>query len=74
MEKYWIGFYLDENNNRVKGQWKTSEEEVDDEANSLLYAKRLNLTLVEKGSITKETVEKIAKEQNISISETLSCI
>ena len=74
MEMYWIGFYLDEKGNRVRGNWKTTEDQVNEEANSYLYQRQLGLTLLEKGKIEKSKVEAIASEQKCSVSDVLSSL
>jgi len=74
METYHIGFYTSDGKDRIKGNWKTSVEDVDTEANSYLYKNKLGYTLTDKGSITKDKVEAIALEHKMTIGEVLSCI
>lgn len=74
MEKYFIGFYTSDGKDKIKGQWKQSEEAVQQEADSNLYKNKLGLTLTHKASITKEAVEKIAKERGLSVEDVLSCV
>jgi hypothetical protein len=75
-EKYHIGFYVhgDGSPGKVKGNWKTSAEDVDEEANSHLYKNKLGLVLESKGSILKSVVEQTAREQNMSVGDVLSCV
>ena len=74
MEKYYIGFYTSDGKDKIKGQWKLSEEEVQQEADSNLYKNKLGYILTAKASIPKGEVEKIAKEKNLSIGDVLSCV
>lgn len=74
MEKYYIGFYTSDGKDKIKGNWKLSEEDVQLEADSYLYKNKLGYTLTAKASIEKEKVEKIAKDRNMTVAEVLSCI
>jgi hypothetical protein len=74
MEKYYIGFYTSDGKDKIKGNWKLSEEEVQQEADSVLFRHQLGYILTAKASIPKEEVEKIAKEKNLSIGDVLSCL
>jgi len=74
MEKYYIGFYTTNGKDKIRGTWKTSEAEVREEAESTLFKIKLGQTLTGVGSIDKVEVEKIAKEHNLSIEETLDCL
>ena len=74
MEKYYIGLYTSDGKDKIKGQWKSSVSEVQEEANSNLYKYKLGYTLIAKASIEKEKVEKTAKEKNVSIEYVLSCL
>jgi len=74
MGKYWINFYTDENNDKVKGNWKLTEKEAEEEKDSSLYKLKLNLRWRQTATIDKTVVEEIAKEQNLSIGEVLDCV
>jgi hypothetical protein len=76
LEKYHIGFYRhgDGSPGRVKGKWMTSAQDVRDEANSTLYARKLGYVLDDIASIEKHKVEKMAEEHNCTIGEILSYV
>jgi hypothetical protein len=74
MEKYYINFYRDERGSKIKGNWKLTEEAVNEEKNSSLYKYKLGLVWTQTAAIERCEVEKIAKDNNMSIADVLSCI
>lgn len=71
-EKYFINFYIDENGEKVRGNWKLTEEETDIERNSHLYKNRLGLRWKHTASISRSEVDRIAKEHDMSIGDVLN--
>jgi uncharacterized LabA/DUF88 family protein len=74
MEKYYINFYTDEDNSKVKGNWKLTEKEAEEEKDSYLYKVKLRLRWRQMAAIEKTKVEEMAKEHNMSIAEVLGCV
>jgi hypothetical protein len=74
MDKYYIAFYTSDGKDKIKGQWKLTEDEAREEANSYLYQTKLGYTLTSIASIPKATVEEMTKERNMSVGDILSCI
>lgn len=74
MGKYYINFYTDEKNSKVKGNWKLTEKEAEEEKDSYLYKVKLNLRWRQMAAIEKSVVEEMAKEHNMSIGEVLECV
>jgi hypothetical protein len=73
-KKYYINFYRDKNGQKVKGNWKLSEEEVDTEKDSYLYKNKLELKWEQTAAIKHSEVEKIAEEHGISIADVLDSV
>jgi len=74
MEKYYINFYTDESNNKVKGNWKLTEKEAENEKESYLYKVKLKLRWKQTASIEKSVVEQMAKEHEMSIMDVLKYV
>jgi len=74
VEKYFIAFYRDINDDETKGEWRLSEDEL--EAERIHYEKipHLKMKQIKTASIDKTTVEKIANENKMTIVEVLECV
>jgi len=74
MKTYYIGLYTSNGRDKIKGNWKFSDEEVQQEADSYLYKVKLGYTLTAKANISEEKVKEIANEHNISVADVLDCL
>jgi hypothetical protein len=74
MKKYFINFYKDKYGDKVKGEWKLSEEEAEEEKDSYLYRVKLELHWTHMAAIEHDKVVEIANEHNMTIGEVLECV
>jgi len=74
MNNYYLGIYTSTGQDRVKGHWKETKDEVDVETNSHLYKNQLQMRRIEVASIPQDTVKQLAVEHNCSVGEILSYV
>ena len=73
-EQYYINFYRNDSNEKIRGNWKLTEEETETERTSYLYTTKLSLRWEATASISRAEVKKMAVEHNMSVAEVLDCV
>ena len=74
MEKYYIAHYINKDGDKTRGDWKLSESELEEEKVRYENIRHLQMRQIQTACISKEEVEKLAKEHNMTIEEVLNCL
>ena len=74
MAKYYVNFYQDKDGSELRGDWKSTEEGVDEEKDSYVYKVTLGLRWQRTVTIERSVAEDMAEKHNVSVSEILECV